>query len=343
MSRRPAYRIIATMSDGIPELPVASRKRTLYEELYARLKADISEGRVPHGIVLTEGPLAELLGSSRAPVRQALQLLAEDGFINRFEGRGFIVGPAGTPARRVDLAASLGHLTEAQDRPMFAWQALYEDVERIVVYRSFFGRFRINELELARYFGVGRTVARDVLQKLESLGIIAKDESFRWAIVPLDEQRIAHLYEVREHIEPVALAHAMEFLSDEHIDRMLLRLSQALEVYPNVSAADMYDLELDLHVRSIEPCPNKELLSILQRTHCILTLSKHVLGIQMEMPEYEPFLGEHIAVFRMMKRRDRDGLILAMRSHIRGSQPKVVERAATVRRTYRPDAVSFIT
>lgn len=321
---------------------MTSRKRALYEELHAQLKADISQGRVPQGIVLTEGPLAELLGSSRAPVRQALQLLAEDGLISRFEGRGFVVGPAGTPARRVDIAASLEHLTEAQDRPMFAWQALYEDVERIVVYRSFFGRFRINEIELARHYGVGRTVARDVLLKLESLGIIAKDESFRWAVVPLDAQRIADLYEVREHIEPLALAHAMGALSDDHIDRMLARLSQALEAYPNVSAADMYDLELDLHVRSIEPCPNKELLSVLQRTHCILTLSKHVLGIQMEMPEYEPFLAEHIAVFRMMRRRDREGLVLAMRSHIRASQPKVVERADTVRRTCRPDVTSFI-
>lgn len=330
------------MTDGILEPSIASRKRSLYEELHERLKSDISQGRVPAGIVLTEGPLAEILGSSRAPVRQALQLLAEDGLISRFEGRGFVVGPVGTPARRVDLAESLGHLSQAQDRPMFAWQTLYEDVERVVVNRSFFGRFRISEIELARHYGVGRTVARDVLLKLESLGIIEKDESFRWAIVPLGEQRIADLYEMREYIEPAALAHAMDAFSDEWIDRMLSRLSQSLAAYPNVSAAEMYDLELDLHVRSIEPCPNKELLKVLQRTHCVLTLNKHVLGIQMEMPEYEPFLAEHIAVFRMMRRRDREGLVLAMRSHIRASQPKVVERADTVRRTCRPDVTSFI-
>ena len=320
----------------------SQRKRSLYEELYSRLRDDISQGRVPAGIVLTEAPLAELLGSSRAPVRQALQLLAEDGLISRFDGRGFVVGPAGTQIRRINITESLGHLVDAQERPLFAWQALYEDVERIVVYRSFFGRFRINELELARYYGVGRTVARDVLLKLETLGITEKDDSFRWSIVPLDECRIADLYEVREHIEPLALARAMDAVPDDHIDRMLTRLSQTLESYPAVSAATMYDLELDLHVRSIQPCPNKELLSVLQRTHCILTLSKHVLGIQMEMPEYEPFLAEHVAVFRMMKRRDKEGLVLAMRSHIHGSQPKVVERAATVRKTYKPDDCSFI-
>ncbi|UJW77236.1 GntR family transcriptional regulator [Rhizobium sp. SL42] len=318
------------------------RKRSLYEELYLQLKNDIASGKALRGTVLLEGPLAELLGRSRAPVRQALQLLAEDGLISRFEGRGFVVGPSGTAAKRIDLAESFGHLTQTQDRPIFAWQSLYEDVERIVVYRSFFGRFRINEIELARHFGVGRTVARDVLLKLETLGITQKDDSFRWSIVPLDDQRIRDLYEVREHVEPLALVHAMDAISDEHIDKMLSRLALALDTYPDVSAATMYDLELDLHLRSIQPCPNKELLSILQRTHCILTLSKHVLGIQLEMPEYEPFLAEHVSVFRMMRRRDKEGLMLAMRSHIHGSQPKVVERAATVRRTYKPDDYSFI-
>ncbi|MGV1867325.1 MULTISPECIES: GntR family transcriptional regulator [unclassified Rhizobium] len=320
----------------------AMRKRCLYEELYNQLKDDILGGRVSTGTVLLEGPLAELLGSSRAPVRQALRLLAADGLINRFEGRGFVVGPAGTKIKRVNISESLGHLVDAQDRPLFAWQALYEDVERIVVHRSFFGRFRINELELARCYGVGRTVARDVLLKLETLGITEKDDSFRWSIVPLDSRRITDLYEVREQVEPLALARAMDAVPDDHIDRMLRRLSQTLETYPNVSSAIMYDLELDLHVRSIQPCPNKELLSILQRTHCILTLSKHVLGIQMEMPEYEPFLAEHITVFRMMRRRDKDGLMLAMRSHIHGSKSKVVERAATVRQTCQPDDCSFI-
>lgn len=322
--------------------PKNHRKRSLYEELYEQLKLDISQGRVNPGVVLTEGPLADLLGSSRAPVRQALRLLAEDGLISRFEGRGFLVGPVGTEVKRVDLAESLGHLIDAQDRPHFAWQTLYEDVERIVVYRSFFGRFRINELELARHYGVGRGVARDVLLKLEKLGIIEKDDSFRWSIVPLDESRITDLYELREHVEPLALSRAMDAVPDDHIDAMLTRLTQALESYPDVSAAVMYDLELDLHVRSIQLCPNKDLVSVLQRTHCILTLSKHVLGIQMEMPEYEPFFAEHIAVFRMMRRRDKEGLMLAMRNHIHGSQSKVVERASTVRQTYQPDDFSFI-
>lgn len=318
------------------------RKRSLYEEVYERLKKDIVGGRLEPGAVLVEAPLAELLGSSRTPVRQALRLLAEDGLLSRFEGRGFLVGPPGTAVRRIDISQSLRHLTKNKDRPLFAWQSLYEDVERIVVYRSFFGRSRISEVDLARHYGVGRTVARDVLLKLESLGITEKDETFRWSVVPLDEGRITDLYEVREHIEPLAISRAMETVPDHEIDAMLQRLSDALQSYPEVSGAQMYDLELDLHVRILRSCPNKELLRILQRTHSLLTLSKHVMGVRMAMPEYEPFLSEHMAVLRTMRRRDREGLKLTMRTHIHGSLTKILDRAATVRRTYEPEPCPFI-
>lgn len=321
----------------------APRKTSLYEELHGRLKAEILEGAVPQGAVLTEAALADLVGSSRAPVRQALQLLFEDGLIARFDGRGFIVGASGTPPRRIKLGDYLGKLfDEDGDRPMFAWQALYEDVESIVVYRSFFGRFRINENELARHFGVGRGVARDVLLKLETLGITEKDDNFRWSIVPLDAQRIRDLYEVREQIEPIALASGLGGLSVEHVDAMLLRLSQALRDYPDVSASTMYELELDLHQRSLQACPNKEFLNILKRTHCILTLSKHVVGSRIKRPEYEPFLAEHIGVFKMVQKRDEEGLRKAMRDHIHNSQPNVQARAAYIREHYRPDEYSFI-
>jgi len=320
------------------------RKISRYQELHGRLKAKILDGAVPEGAVLTEAALADLIGSSRAPVRQALQLLFDDGLVARFDGRGFIVGAAGTPPKRVKLGDYLGRLCDEDgDRPMFAWQALYEDVESIVVYRSFFGRYRINENELARHFGVGRGVARDVLLKLETLGITEKDDNFRWSIVPLDAQRIRDLYEVREQIEPIALSSALSGLSGEHVDAMLSRLSQALRDYPDVSASTMYELELDLHQRSLQACPNREFLNILKRTHCILTLSKHVVGSRIKMPEYEPFLAEHIGVFKMVQKRDEEGLRKAMRDHIRNSQPNVQARAAYIREHYQPDEYSFIT
>ena len=41
------------------------------------------------------------------------------------------------------------------------WEHIYHAVEHDVVHLSVFGAYRLNEVELARHFGVGRTAARD--------------------------------------------------------------------------------------------------------------------------------------------------------------------------------------
>ena len=43
------------------------------------------------GTILMEGSLAALFGSSRTPVKQALDALSDRGVIRRHNGRGFIV------------------------------------------------------------------------------------------------------------------------------------------------------------------------------------------------------------------------------------------------------------
>ncbi len=49
--------------------------------------------------MLLEGPLAEIFGASRSPVRQALRLLEREGLLHAFDGRGLLVGRARDPVR----------------------------------------------------------------------------------------------------------------------------------------------------------------------------------------------------------------------------------------------------
>ena len=86
-----------------------------------------------------------------------------------------------------------------------AWTRIHDAVERDLVHLSVFGPHRVNELELARHFGVGRMVARDVLLRLESLGMLEKDSRQRWQLIALDRARITQLFELRWLLEPAAL------------------------------------------------------------------------------------------------------------------------------------------
>ncbi|WP_375232342.1 GntR family transcriptional regulator, partial [Pseudomonas syringae group genomosp. 3] len=70
-----------------------SRTASRYAMIREVLRNAIVSGAAAKGLVLLEAPLGELFGTSRVPVRKALNLLHEEGLISRFDGRGYLVNP----------------------------------------------------------------------------------------------------------------------------------------------------------------------------------------------------------------------------------------------------------
>lgn len=58
---------------------------------YQQMRQAILKGEHPPGAVLFESHLAEKLGMSRTPIREALQVLARDGFVEIVPNRGYFV------------------------------------------------------------------------------------------------------------------------------------------------------------------------------------------------------------------------------------------------------------
>jgi GntR family transcriptional regulator of vanillate catabolism len=56
-----------------------------------RIREMVLRGELLPGQRVAQAPLAELLGMSRTPVRQALPLLAQEGLLSERETRGYVV------------------------------------------------------------------------------------------------------------------------------------------------------------------------------------------------------------------------------------------------------------
>ena len=65
-----------------------ARPPLVREAAYEKLKRALTEGHLPPGARLSEPELAELLGVSRTPVREALMRLAQEGLVELLPGRG---------------------------------------------------------------------------------------------------------------------------------------------------------------------------------------------------------------------------------------------------------------
>jgi DNA-binding GntR family transcriptional regulator len=69
---------------------------------YAHLKERLLDGRIPGGTLLSENELAQHLGVSRTPVRQAFVQLEGEGFLELYPRRGALVVPV-SPAEVEDV------------------------------------------------------------------------------------------------------------------------------------------------------------------------------------------------------------------------------------------------
>ena len=91
-------------------MKTVSASASRYAMIHQILRDAIVNGTARHGLVLLEAPLAELFGTSRVPVRKALDLLHAEGLICRFNGRGYLINPDGLNMEPLRLPLSHGHL-----------------------------------------------------------------------------------------------------------------------------------------------------------------------------------------------------------------------------------------
>lgn len=198
--------------------PLAREPR--YELVARVLRDNIRGGRLPPGLVLLEGPIADLMGTSRAPVQAALRQLREEGLIRRFDGRGYLVGPGSEPVRRDVRGLDLVIEEEVDEaiRIRGTWKHVYDQVEEQVASCQVLGEFRIVEVELADHLNVSRTVARDVLSRLHERGLIRKNDSSHWLAGPLTARLLREKFELRMIMEPAALRLAAPHLRHPEVE-----------------------------------------------------------------------------------------------------------------------------
>jgi GntR family transcriptional regulator, vanillate catabolism transcriptional regulator len=108
-------------------MPISSQ----LTETVVRIREMILRGSLKPGQRVAEAPLAEVLGMSRTPVRQALPLLAQEGLLMEHETRGYVVR-AFTAADIVDaieLRAVLEGLAARRVAERGASKALLRDLQ----------------------------------------------------------------------------------------------------------------------------------------------------------------------------------------------------------------------
>lgn len=291
--------------------PLATLKR--YELVAEVLRGNILSGRLPRGFVLMEGPIAERMQTSRAPVQSALRMLADEGHIHRLSGRGYTVGPpeAATELLRRDIRKVKLHVVpEIADAlaTRGTWQHFYEQVEREVAACLIFGEFRIVEAELASHLGVSRTVARDILGRLHERGLIQKTQSSHWTAGPLTAQDMRERFELRAILEPEALCKAAPYIDYAAIAELGASL-------PAAGAVDAEHLEEVLFEDCVARAPNSALVDALRKAR-FLPLTANRALTELGLPHDPVARADYRALFELLARQRIASAAEELRAHL---------------------------
>ncbi|WP_448146084.1 GntR family transcriptional regulator [Labrys miyagiensis] len=290
-------------------MPMSKPRQTAqrrYEIVEDVLRANIAQGLLPPGLVLLEGPIAEIFQTSRAPVQRALLRLEAERLIHRFDGRGYLVGEPGRHVAplRTDIKTLGLVVPEAIDEALqsrSAWERIYDSIEADVAACVVFGRYRIIEIELAEHFNVSRTVVRDVLGRLQERGLVQKNQSSHWIAGPLTAKSIKDRFALRRILELPALVSAAPRIDRSKLTTLLDNLFEAERA---VSDADLPDRE-DLETKLVETCvmatPNERLRELIRDNLLPVAASERLLR-QFGLPRDRIAIAEYRLIVELLTR-----------------------------------------
>ncbi|MCT7374178.1 GntR family transcriptional regulator [Chelativorans salis] len=329
---------------GESEQPRAGREGAgpaprLYQRAFDILAAQIEDGVLAPGARLIETAVADQFGISRAPARRALAELERSGLLVKTTGRGYAVR---APAKG---AGSSGVATPREDIRLTSrssWERIYAEVEDEIIGRISFASWRVNEAELARCYHVSRTVARDVVGRLQQRGVIRKDERSRWYAPALTPEHVGELYELRSILEPVALTKAAPSLPRDFLLDMRKHLEEAIAHADAIEGPTLDRLEEEMHVALLQYCGNRTLMQAITLPQSLLIAHRFLYRWTPRLFNTEPFLPEHLEVLRHLESGDVDKAASALEHHLKVSAGRALARVDVIRREFQAESLPYL-
>ena len=311
-----------------------------YLTIERAIEAAVSSGDIPQGAILIEGPVADIFGTSRTPVRTAFGGLEERGLLRRFEGRGFVVGDASAAPRRVELTHDVFGLTDdaANSPRAIASGRIARGVEAALTAALPFGQWRINEKAMAGHYDVSRTVVRELLPRFEDRGLVRKGRHSHWLVGPLTAQDIAHYFDVRGRLEPLALIGSAPHFRSSEIDAMWQRVRDAVARGGDIDADELEVLETELHITLLSRSRNDHLLRMIAQSQAALVVNR-LFAATVGAKPFEMSLREHLIVLEFGTRGTWEAAARALEEHLKLSAARTRQRLKAISVFPEPDDI----
>jgi DNA-binding GntR family transcriptional regulator len=200
----------------------------------------------------------------------------------------------------------------------------------------------MNEAELARFYGVSRTVTRDVIGRLQQRGLLRKDDSARWYAPALTPDHVGELYELRWVLEPVALTKAAPQVPPAFLAGLRVHLEDAIANAHAIGGSTLDSLEEEMHVALLGHCGNKTLMQAIALQQSLLIAHRFLYRWTPRLFDTEPFLPEHREIIERLEQGKTKAAAKSLERHLRVSRDRAISRIDAIRREMTPEELPYL-
>lgn len=207
-----------------------AQQPSLTEQVFAELKQRILRSELRPGSVVLEGELAEQFGVSKTPIREALRLLVQDGWIDVMPRRGYLIRPIGLAdlrevyeLRRIIESAAARRAAADGDPQLVARLATAIDAQAAA------GESIERSIEASREFHLGLAEPSDNARLVKVLAGLLDEVERLLRMLPQLVSVMTSAEEIDAHRDLVAAIEAGdEDAAERHMETHLAEISRTL-------------------------------------------------------------------------------------------------------------------
>ncbi len=211
----------------------------------------------------------------------------------------------------------------------------YDYLQRKLISGELRSGSMVSEQSVATEIGMSRTPVREAIRALEQDGVLEQLPRFGTRVRTLERRDLEELYELREAMEPFAVAKAAKAALPEDV-LSLGRVCEEIQTMagelrkskvPSLDAAQMQRLlsaDLGFHLMLLRVAGNQRMMKIVSESR----LLTGIFGTQRQAhtaPVLEQTYREHRVILEAVERGDGKAAGRAMTQHIRASRKQALD------------------
>lgn len=201
---------------------------------------------------------------------------------------------------------------------------------------------------LAELFDVSRTPVREALRQLEARGVVVQRPGFGATVRDVGSRDVREAYQIRAELEGLAIELAVDWLTDEQLDRMrkaqvsFAQVVRRLKDHRKPARSKKFgaatettwvDANDDFHAEILAASGNRRLQETVQNLHLGFVRRVMAAATQMDGNRMRENVLQHDAILDAIERRDPTEARRLMHHHILRSGELLVEWLERYRRT----------